>query len=61
MGDRRNHSLRKAREVRNLSQLQLAVETRLSSKTIWNAEHDKPISALLSTQLCEYFQMSSEN
>src|SRR5579863_656158 len=54
------HPLTKAREDRNLTQIQLAEAVKLSGKTIWSAEHNKPISAHSRRCLCRYFKKSSE-
>ena len=54
------HPLTKAREDRNLTQVQLAEAVKLSGKTIWSAEHNKPISAHSRRCLCRYFKKSSE-
>ena len=53
------HPLTAAREARNLSQAQLAEEVRLGSRTIWAAEHQRPINAHSRRQLCRYFKKTA--
>ncbi|MGH2497495.1 MAG: hypothetical protein ACRDIV_22575 [Ktedonobacteraceae bacterium] len=54
------HPLTAAREARNLSQAQLAEEVRLGPRTIWAAEHQRPISAHSRRQLCRYFKKTAQ-
>jgi len=53
------HPLRNARNGRDLTIEQLAEEVKLGAKTIWSAEHYRPISAESRHRLCEYFGMTS--
>jgi transcriptional regulator with XRE-family HTH domain len=54
------HPLTVAREARNLSQAQLAEEVKLGPRTIWAAEHQRPISAHSRRQLCRYFKKTAQ-
>lgn len=54
------HPLTAAREARNLSQAQLAEEVKLGPRTIWAAEHQRPISAHSRRQLCRYFKKTAQ-
>ncbi len=54
------HPLRLAREKHNLTQERLAEKTGVSVKTIWNAEHDKPISAESRRILCRFLKMNAQ-
>src|SRR5713226_3625759 len=54
------HPLTAAREARNLSQAQLAEEAKLGPRTIWAAEHQRPISAHSRRQLCRYFKKTAQ-
>ncbi len=53
------HPLTAAREARNLSQAQLAEMVKLGPRTIWAAEHQRPISAHSRRQLCRYFKKTA--
>ena len=53
------HPLVALREERNLTQIQLAEAIRLGSRTIWAAEHNKPISADSRRRLCRFFKKSA--
>jgi len=54
------HPLRNVRNRRDLTIEQLAEEVKLGTKTIWSAEHYRPISAESRRRLCEYFGMTSQ-
>src|SRR5579875_3173601 len=60
MTEKYMHPLRLAREKYNLTQERLAEKTGISIKTIWNAEHDKPISAESRRILCRFFKMDAQ-
>lgn len=54
------HPLRAAREARNCSQKDLAEAVGLGARTIWAAEHGKPVSAHSRRCLSRYFKQSAQ-
>jgi transcriptional regulator with XRE-family HTH domain/tetratricopeptide (TPR) repeat protein len=54
------HPLTQAREAKNLTQKELAIKVKLSEKTIWSAEHNRPISPYVRRRLCKYFKKTSQ-
>lgn len=53
------HPLRRVREQHNLTIEKLAEAAKLGAKTVWNAEHNHPVSAESRQRLCNYFHMTS--
>lgn len=53
------HPLRIVREQHNLTIEKLAEAAKLGAKTVWNAEHNCPVSAESRQRLCDYFHMTS--
>src|SRR5947209_8622876 len=54
------HPLREAREAKNLTLQALAHATGLSEKTIWSAEHNKPVGLYTRNKLCKYFKRTAQ-
>lgn len=54
------HPLREAREAKNLTLQALAHATGLSEKTIWSAEHNKPVGLYTRNKLCRYFKKTAQ-
>src|SRR5712692_3331408 len=60
MSTEQPHPLTLAREERNLTQDDLAQAVGVSSRTIWAAEHGKPVGAYTRRRLCKYFKKTAQ-